>query len=174
MTDKHAIRQQRNRFWHKQEMGKGRLTVLNPLIAGTTWAGWGFQLFQTWEESPSGNTGGYVYSPIPATNANAMADAELQNTPVFLHSPSDMFSPTISSNTVAEILACGIPALSGPAGSRELPSNHIPVENVDLNSLTGNDWPESSPFFHSRWLHSDVKNIALPFVKQLFETIATE
>ena len=78
----------------------------------------GISIVPNVQESPSGNTGGYVYNPMPCTNANAMTDAELRGTPVFLHSPSDMFSSAIPSNTVSEILACGIPALSGPAGSR--------------------------------------------------------
>ena len=152
--------------WHKQELGKGRLTVLNPLIAGTTWAGWGFQLFQTWQESPSGNTGGYVYNPMPSTNSNAMTDAELRNTPVFLHSPSDMFSSTISSNTAAEILACGVPALSGPTGSRDLP---IP-RDYDLDQLfPKTHWPRSQQStYQQRWLHSDIKNVALPIVFDIF------
>lgn len=152
--------------WHKQEMGKGRLTVVNPLIAGTTWAGWGFQLFQTWQESPSGNTGGYVYNPMPCTNANAMIDSELRTTPVFLHSPSAMFSPSISSNTVAEILACGIPALSGPAGSR----NFSDFGDYDMNNLDENaPWGRNSDVYEKRWLHSDIKNMALPFTSRVFQ-----
>ncbi len=152
----------RHYSWHKQELGKGRLSSTNPLLAGTTWAGWGLFLARTWHESPSGNTGGYAYDPIPATIANAMTDAELQDNPIFLHSPSEMFSSTISSNTVAEILACGIPALSGPAGSRDLSVS----QNYDINQeVPKANWPRSDQStYGKRWLHSDIKNIAFPII----------
>ncbi len=154
--------------WHKQEMGKGRLTVLNPLIAGTTWAGWGFHQVATWEESPSGNTGGYVYNPIPAAVANAMTDSELRATPVFLHSPSAMFSSTISPSSVAEILACGIPALSGPSGSRRL----FDFGDYDMNDFDDNaPWGRNSGHYVNRWLHSDIKDMAFPFTFHVFRQI---
>ena len=151
--------------WQKQELGKGRLTGDNLLIAGTTWAGWGFQLFQSWQESPSGNTGGYVYNPMPSTNANAMTDAELRSSPVFMHSPSAMFSSTIPSNTVAEILACGIPALSGPIGSRSVSG----ITDFDMNTMpSATTWGRNSQTYQIRWLHSDLKNMAFPYVRGLF------
>ncbi len=157
--------------WHKQEMGKGRLSALNPLIAGTTWAGWGLQLVQTWHDSPSGNTGWYEYNPVSPSTANAMTDAELQANPVFLHSPAAMFSSTIPSNTMAKILACGIPALSGPAGSRQIQGG----DNFNMNSLSVNTpWGRNSSTYGRRWLHGDIKNMALPFVFDLFHELLLE
>jgi hypothetical protein len=73
-----------------------------------------------------------------------------------------MFSSTISSNTVAEILACGIPALSGPAGSRDLSVS----QNYDINQeVPKANWPRSDQStYGKRWLHSDIKNIAFPII----------
>ncbi len=160
--------------WHKQELGKGRLSIGDPLVAGTTWAGWERQRFQVWRESPSGNTGWYEYVPLSPAVANAMTDAELRVTPVFRHNPEALFSSTIAFNTVAEILACGIPALSGPAGSRKLPEDMFSGENVNVNSWVNECWPRKTGSYPSRWLHSDLKNMALPFVRQLFERIVVE
>jgi len=154
--------------WHKQEMGKGRLTTLNPLIAGTTWAGWGFHETNVWIEV--GEQLIRIPFPIEAPVANAMTDAELRSYPVFRHSPTNLFTAVISSNTVAEILACGIPALSGPAGSRMLSG----FGNVDLNQvIPKTHWPRGTEsMYQQRWLHSDIKNVALPIVFDIFQSFS--
>ena len=154
--------------WHKQEMGKGRLTVVNPLIAGTTWAGWGFHETNVWIEV--GEQLIRIPFPIEAPVANAMTGAELRTYPVFRHSPTNLFTAAIPSNTVAEILACGIPALSGPAGSRALP---IP-KDYNLNQIVSKThWPRNlQSMYQQRWLHSDIKNIALPIVFDIFQRLS--
>ena len=155
-------------FWQKQELGKGRLSLFNWNVAGTTWAGWGYATKQVRHESPSGNGGIYVDEDIPAAEANAMTDSELRATPVFLHSPSAMFSSTISPSSVAEILACGIPALSGPSGSRRL----FDFGDYDMNDFDDNaPWGRNSGHYVNRWLHSDIKDMAFPFTFHVFRQI---
>ena len=93
----------------------------------------------------------------------------MQNRRIILaHSPSALFSSTISSNTVAEILACGIPALSGPAGSR----NILDFDDYDMNNHDENaPWGRKSDLYEKRWLHSDIKNMAFPFTFRVFQQI---
>jgi hypothetical protein len=60
-----------------------------------------------------------------------------------------------------------------------LPATHgcVRVNNYDLENrgrLASGDWPmdgHGSPLTRDRWLHSDFKNVALPFVYPLFQTI---
>lgn len=79
-----------------------------------------------------------------------------------------MFSAAIPSNTVAEILACVIPALSGPSGSRNLSD----FGDYDMNNLDENaPWGRNSGPYENRWLHSDIKNMALPFTFRVFQQI---
>ena len=113
-------------FWQKQELGKGRLSLFNWNVAGTTWAGWGYATKQVWHESPSGNGGIYVDEDIPAAEANAMTESELRSEPVFRRNPSKMLANTISFTDRCEILTYGVPALSGPAGTRYLEFSHNP------------------------------------------------
>ena len=160
--------------WQKQELGKGRLTGDNLLIAGTTWAGWGHATKQVWHELTPDHHGYFEDVDISAAEANAMTDAQLQTAPAFRRRPSKMFSSSIPYEDRCEILACGIPALSGPAGTRPLdfPSGQGLgiLRNIDMQSFkTDSTWPRNSPFFGKRWLHSDLKNIALPHVFGLFD-----
>ncbi len=144
--------------WQKQEFGKGRLASINWHVAGTTWAGWGF----------SGDN-------VPATTANAMTEAQLRSSPVFRHSPDTMFVSPIPYTDRCELLAYGIPALSGPAGTRVLHFSDVPgidgARNIDMDTCRSShqEWGRNGYPFYVRWLHSDWKNMALPYVIPLFE-----
>jgi hypothetical protein len=77
-----------------------------------------------------------------------------------------------------DALARGLPALSPAAGSTPFPAlGGARVVNYDLEQQgrpVGGDWPEEghrSPLTKERWLHSDFKNVALPFVYPLFQTM---
>ena len=174
MTGKHTIRLQHYHSWQKQELGKGRLSADNWHFAGTTWAGWGHATKQVWHEVTPDHYGYFEDEDITAAEANAMTDAQLQTAPAFRRRPSKMFSSSIPYEDRCEILACGIPALSGPAGTRPLdfPSGQGQgiLRNIDMQSFKNDStWPRNSPFFGKRWLHSDFKNIALPHVFDLFD-----
>ena len=147
--------------WQKQEFGKGRLASINWHVAGTTWAGWGF----------SGNN-------VPATTANAMTEAQLRSSPVFRHSPDKMFVSPIPYTDRCEILTYGIPALSGPAGTRVLEFTQNQTinasRNIDMATFKDDStWPVNT-FFGTRWLHSDFKAVALPNVFGLFNEFCTK
>ncbi len=165
--------------WQKQELGKGRLSIDNWHLAGTTWAGWGIKKKKIWYELPSGNGGGYVFVDIPASEANAMTEAQLQSSPVFIRNPEKMFSSAISYSNQCEILAYAIPSLSAPAGTSQLNFSGFAKDNdnrnIDMNTLKINSsWPRNSSFFEKRWLHSDIKVISLPHVFLLFNDFCTK
>jgi hypothetical protein len=78
-----------------------------------------------------------------------------------------------------DLLARGLPALSPAAGSTPFPflGGNGSVTNFDLENrgrASDGDWPQEghdSSLTRTRWLHSDFKNVALPFVHPLFQTI---
>ena len=175
MTGKHTIRLQHYHSWQKQELGKGRLSADNWHFAGTTWAGWGHATKQVWHEVTPDHYGYFEDEDITAAEANAMTDAQLQTAPAFRRRPSKMFSSSIPYEDRCEILACGLPALSGPAGTRflEFSDNNSlnRSRNIDMNGCRAadNQWGRQNGFFDQRWLHSDLKNMALPYVIPLFQ-----
>ena len=161
--------------WQKQELGKGRLSFFNWHFAGTTWAGWGHATKLVWHDLPSGNGGGYASEDITAAEANTMTEAQIQATPAFRRNPDKMLPSSISYSDQCEILACGIPALSGPAGTRVLHFSDMPgidgARNIDMDTCRSNhqEWGRNGHPFYARWLHSDWKNMAFPYVIPLFE-----
>ncbi len=85
-----------------------------------------------------------------------------------------MFSSNITAQVQNEILAQGVPALSPAAGLNKIPS--LPPRrnyNMDENDHKPNGWGRSGRPYFSRWLHSDLKNIACFYVYKLFDEIVT-
>lgn len=146
-------------------------------MAGTTWAGWGIKKKEIWYDLPSGNGGGYVFVDIPASEANAMTEAQLQSSPVFIRNPEKMFSSAISYFNQCEILAYAIPSLSAPAGTSQLNFSGLAKaddnRNIDMNTCRTDSkkWGRMDRNYNQRWLHSDLKNMALPYIRTLFEQI---
>lgn len=71
------------------------------------------------------------------------------------------------------LLARGVPALGGPVGSRAIRSDE-PIHNANMDDMkTNSSWPRRSEIKFNGWRHSDVKTIALPFVRTLFDRICT-
>jgi len=68
-------------------------------------------------------------------------------------------------------LARGIPALSGPAGSRTL-AERLGADNYNMNDLSNGTWPVTSSSAFNGWRHGDVKAVALPYVFEVFASIA--
>lgn len=151
--------------WHKQETHKGR-GALDP--AGTSWAGWGF------EEPSYTFLNPLIYTNNPPTQVEILD--MMRRFPLFAQKPLEMFQPSIGIPARDEILANGIPALSGPVGSRKIT---IIQGNPQANDARGTDmndsqwkngWPSAGHGgdYASRWLHSDLKNVAFPFNCRVF------
>jgi hypothetical protein len=178
--------------WKTQELlkGVGWTRSLGTLPMERSQAGWGFNTAWRGPFVPSGPDrllGGRHELLSPAVAAR-ITDAQLLTHPFFrpfeqrwLHAPSSTpASPLIEAPRVRyDLLARGIPALSPAAGSTPMPATGGPgsVTNYDLESQgrpAGIGWPTEghhSPLTKDRWLHSDFKNVALPFAYPLFLTM---
>ena len=143
--------------WHKQEVFKGR-----DMVAGTTWAGWGF--LRTAPESTYAQT--LVYPGAAA--ANQADPAQLASQPVFRWNPPGMLTNSIPPALRKELLAKGIPALSGATGTMSVMGA---IANADMNSVARpNGWPRlpTEAPYGQRWKHSDLKDVAFFFNYNVF------
>lgn len=170
--------------WQKQERFKGRFGV-NVWLgnAGTSEMGWGFSSQGYYEDGtpplyqmvvdPANLQNYVIVRTFPyGTNdaANASSD-QLRIDPVFNHDPPKILSGNLLRQDVDGLLARGVPALSGPVGSMEL-ENHARNRQADLNDIADVvGWPHVNDDDWQGWRHSDIKNVAMPFVHDVFETI---
>ncbi len=147
--------------WQKQELYKGRASTFG--FAGTSdWAGWGFA--ENWLNVR-------IWS---ADEANAVTDLS-----VFTTNTVFMLEPPSITNSVATrfetdcFLAFGIPALSPPTGRTNL--SEFGVTSRDMNGATfkpnGIPTQGHGDVYMNRWLHSDIKNLAFPYVRKAFDKI---
>ena len=89
--------------------------------------------------------------------------------------------PAIASNKAGEakvqydLLARGLPALSYAAAANLVPAlGGNRNFNMEIEGRTQNQWPSeghTSSTTQNRWLHSDFKNAALPYVYQMYEAM---
>lgn len=180
--------------WKTQELlkGVGAARSLGALMMERSQAGWGFN--PAWRGryvrygSPK-NGGGYYERLTPAETAR-LTPAQLQQSPFFtpfieswLHLPSNnQRSPLLDSPHIRyDLLARAIPALSYAAGAIALPANgaQSAIQNFDLEALGRRPgaWPQeghTSRQSQGRWLHSDFKNVALPFVFPFFARLVAD
>lgn len=171
----------------KQETHKG-LGALDP--AGTSWAGWGFAFNFSYQmpavtSSWSGVVGPGLMSsqngayPPPSVQTEYTLFSELGEHPVFLRSPSAMFSSNITSAARSEMLSKGIPALSGAMGRTMVDSlPNADQRNFDMDTTFKSDdgagWPRIGGDYNGRWLHSDMKDVAYFYTHELFEKLVEE
>ena len=98
--------------------------------------------------------------------------AQLAADPVFRHSPESVLAG--GGQTRAELdrlLARGVPALSGPVGSRPF-SRNVNATNVDMDARKiHSGWPRATGDGFSGWRHSDIKNVALPFIRSVLSDL---
>jgi hypothetical protein len=173
--------------WQKQERFKGRFGVDAWLgNAGTSWMGWGLSNEGYWEDGelpmyddtiglgalfgiPARMSPYTVQQAADATSDQLMAD------PVFRHNPeAKLVAPNLMRPDLDELLAKGVPALSGPVGSRSTSAAPL-TRNQNLNGRTGGaSWPRGGSGRWSGWRHSDIRDVALPFVLPVFERILSE
>ena len=149
---------------------------------GTSEMGWGFS---TQGYYANGTPPFYqsVYNPIDPDNpvivrtvqygadaALAASSEQLRVDPVFNHEPPEVFSSNLRAGDIDVLLARGLPALSGPAGSS--PLSKLPADNNnDLNGkATPNSWPRQGAESWNGWRHSDIKAVALPFMFSVFQS----
>jgi hypothetical protein len=177
--------------WKTQELlkGVGWTRSLGALPMERSQAGWGFNTAWRGPFVPSGPDrllGGRHELLSPAVAAR-ITDAQLLTHPFFrpfeqrwLHAPSIApASPLVEAPRVRyDLLSRGLPALSPATGATPIPAiGGGSVTNYDLEIQgrpAGGGWPAEghhSPLTNDRWLHSDFKNVALPFAYPLFLTM---
>ncbi|MBW7907964.1 MAG: hypothetical protein H3C50_03460 [Kiritimatiellae bacterium] len=140
--------------WQKQEMFKGRTVLGVPVLGGTDWAGWGF-------------SGEYTIS-----EANAATPDNLRTNAVFRQEPSSMFSSNITAQTVNDIIAQGVPALSYAAGLNAV--NLLNFFNYNAENNKPNGWGRNDPTYGTRWKHSDLKNMAYLYTYDFFKQVVSQ
>ena len=159
--------------WQHQELWKGR--TYGEYLGGTTWSGWNI------DESF------VVLDKISVSTAQQMTDEDFKTNTVFYCYPSSMNSTNISLLVRAAHLTMGIPALAKATGVSSLSPVVLPNNNFDLNqtekqSLDNNvselinrpnEWPTRAKW-KSRWLHSDIKDVAYFYIFNLFNQIITK
>ena len=173
--------------WKTQELlkGVGANRSLAMLAMERSQGGWGFNLGWRGRFVPHGPgkaAGGHYELVDPAT-AGKLSPQQLRIYPFFrhfreirIHFPGPMkLSPLLNLKDLRyDLLARGIPAQSYAAGAEPVPG----MTNLDLEQAGRNPvlrWPAGGHTDKKRlhrWLHSDFKNVALPFVHPLFITMS--
>lgn len=175
--------------WKTQELlkGVGWNRSLGAIAMERSQCGWGFN--PAWRgrfvsHGPTKSGGGHYELLDPAIAARLTAP-QLKKDPFFappnesclrdprLLAPSPILDGT---NMRYDLLARAIPAMTFAAGAAPVPmtDSGAQVVNFDLESLgrTNPDlWPtegHSADRLFGRWLHSDFKNVALPYVAPLY------
>ena len=146
--------------WQKQEVFKGRV-----VLGGTSWAGWGF----------AGHLEDHIWVPeYTMAQANAATDDNLRTNAVFRHYPTAMFAENITSSVVNDIIAQGVSALSYAAGGN--PINILGLYNYNLDGIANkpNGWGRRGGAYGTRWLHSDLKDMAYLYTFKLFDELVTQ
>jgi hypothetical protein len=99
---------------------------------------------------------------------------------VFRCAPPEIFQPAITIAARNEILAKGIPALSGPTGGRGISirdnsGNLISGRNTDMANVDRpNGWGRSHQRFLQHWLHGDLKDMAYFYNFKCFEATVSQ
>jgi hypothetical protein len=152
------------RSWVMQEMRKGTTVEW---ITGNAEAGWGF----------NGD-----YSGLSVAQANALSNSVLQTNAFFRHfDDEDLYATNGSAvaqqpATYRQLLADAIPALSNPMGRNEM-GGWGASRNRDYMTQGGGSgfrrgtYPSGWPRSENDWRHSDIKNIAYPYNRNLFDKI---
>ena len=173
-------------IWVTQEMRKG--TGLFDLL-GALWlvdshpeAGWA--LNTDWYVLPSGAPPGGNKQPRYPWQAttNDISDDALRGDPFFrAFNDSNLTGSQGSSEAAniqvrAEALGVGLPALSHATGANEVEllgtGHNFDLNSTDPDSGFQTSWPASrASTWGTRWLHSDLKNVAYPFNHKLHDKL---
>jgi len=173
--------------WKAQELVKGVDWSISgaALVMERGQAGWGFN--PAWYVKRGQTNSGPVTSrrfPSETTEAEVPTDA-LRTRPFF----STFFEPdltnydmSIASAKAAErkvqydVLARGIPSKSYAVATHKLNSMEKTSRNFDMEKFgrKPNQWPTEGHLSgrnRGRWMHSDFKAVALPYVCEMYEAI---
>ena len=106
-----------------------------------------------------------------------LSPQELAQYPAFRLSPSWMNSPELSQLQIDSMLAQGIPTITPAVGNTRIEVTdplfvtHFTQENLDSPSFKSEGWPNRGRDWQTRWLHSDMKDVAYYFNFKLYEFI---
>jgi hypothetical protein len=123
---------------------------------------------------------------MPPAQANALPEATLKANSFFRHFDDeeiydsatgstfllDGHSDVRDSDIYRRLLADAVPALSNPAGRN--PLGNAVQSDVDYMSHRRGAYPSGWPRDDNRWWHSDIKNVAYPYNRSIFDKIVTD
>ena len=174
--------------WATQEMRKG--TGLFDLL-GALWfvdahpeAGWALNTAWYIPSDPA-HPGSNLRPRYPyEATTNDISDSALRAAPFFRAfndgnlTGTQGSSEATNSEVRAELLGTGIPALSHAAGANSVAVfGDENVKNFNMSRSGSNPgfeagWPDGRALqWGTRWLHSDLKNVAYPFTYQLYDKL---
>jgi probable HAF family extracellular repeat protein len=152
--------------WALQEKLKGR--TIDDKVLGSSYGGWGF--------NPSWNTQSLdgATRRRSAAEAAAIDNTALVPNPFFILGAPDLHGINGSAYAAAHanaLLAEMIPARTLAAGANQITSrSFIPADgdnrNFDMSPELESGWPGERQ--STRWLHSDIKDVAFPFTSKVF------
>ena len=95
----------------------------------------------------------------------------IYDNPVFNHEPTAILSCNLQQDDIDELLAKGVPALSNPMGSGSAQEiSGVNAQDLDEYSSAQN-WPRILEPKWKGWWHSDIKDVAFPFVRDVFDSL---
>lgn len=174
-----------NAPWQKQERFKGRwMQSALGGFGGTSEMGWGFEVFGHWTNGTPpmyelGDPALPYVTPVrmhayTIQQAFAATADQLRADPVFNHEPLTIPSGSLQSGDIDILLARGVPALSGPVGRTPL-RQELNLQQLNLGDIIDStifpSWPHRHEIKWNGWLHSDIKDVAFPLVRQVFINI---
>jgi pimeloyl-ACP methyl ester carboxylesterase len=153
--------------WCLQEKRKGQNWI--SVIGGETYGGWGLNVY-------------YIM------NGTMPMDAEETKSEPFFHTGrpelADLYVPLNTNqvdvgsqfavNNLNFLLASFVPSRTLPMGANNVQALNSPTEIKNFNMQTPEfqtGWPGERD--DNDWLHSDLREVAYPFVRKLFETFKT-
>jgi hypothetical protein len=167
--------------WGNQEMMKG--TELASYLQSRYQGGWGFNFnpqqfpeYQGYIKEIFGGFRKFYPEETPANVPGGISDEQLKTKPFFKpFKEFDLLSPTLGSAKAGELkvqrdlLAAGIPARSYAIAANAVPGlagNY----NMDQFRTSSSSWPTENHGGDSagQWLHSDFKNVALPYLHSMY------
>jgi hypothetical protein len=85
-----------------------------------------------------------------------------------------MFASNITVKVRNDIIAQGIPALSYATGVKAINLQNFYNFNMDDTVHKPNGWGRSGGTYGTRWLHSDLKNMAYLYTYELFNELVSQ
>lgn len=165
--------------WGLQEKLKGKLPT--GWMLGSNYGGWGINqdVYNEWIVDTAGHVVNVALRP---ENANQLTADEIKTKPFFKLTGDDLTllqAYPIGSNYAKanhdRLISEAIPALSFAAGRNEVVKFNTTEEarNFDMNLRYKNDWPlsRSVDSESKKWKHSDLIEIAYPYVYGLFANL---